>query len=93
MLDYVYEPEEEVKPTKKQGGGGKVINLPKSNFAMEMAATMNSYETGPRRLKGDEYKEFMVETEEEMKGPQPKKPKKANGGKKKQPAMSWRNIP
>lgn len=87
MLDDVFEDEEE-----KKTSGSRKLELPKSAaFASMMAATMTSSGSGTtesRRLKGDEYKEFMVETEEEMKGPKAK-PKKTT--KKKAAAPSWRS--
>jgi len=57
-----------------------------------MRAEMGAVEevSGPRKLKGDEYKEFMLDNEEEKKSANV--PLRKAAAKKAEPTLSWRNM-
>jgi uncharacterized protein with WD repeat len=88
MYDVEKDPKEKPsKPATTQKKG--TLNLPKSSaFSSMMRAEMNSVTTvGPRKLKKDDYKQYMIESNEEKKALQAKpapKPKAA-------PKASWRS--
>ena len=68
---YDVETDPNEKPSKPAASSAKkgVLNLPKSSaFSSMMRVEMNAATTqGPRKLKKDDYKEYMVETAEEKK--------------------------
>ena len=81
------DPDEKVKPkaTPKKG----TFTLPKSTaFSNMMRAEMNSATTqGPRKLKKDDYKEYLIETVEEKNALKAKPKPKAKAA----PKASWRS--
>ena len=89
QLDYVYEPEKPEENPKKSG-----LTIPKSSaFSEMMRQEMGAIEevSAPRLLKGDEYKEFMLDNEEEKKSANVPL-KKAHPKAKAEPTVSWRNM-